>query len=695
MLSRRFPGTLAKALVNKVPTVSHGLGCGCCTRISLQRDPVTNLRYFNTCKPTYSTRVRTQDTSGQAITFVSEHYNVNESEMIEFLDRKNLSHKAMQGELVIKECPFCHDTKGVVTNLWKLYISRKTGAFMCHRCGNKGSWYDFKNKLDRGSAQNTPTIVSYQSSAKGKSATNQDDETKIVFPSQENCDLYEAQLMEEKFAPVSKYLTGTRGINMETAEKYGIGAGTFNYLVENEKTNTTEWKQFVSITFPMIRPTSGTKMQIVRHKFRAIHNKSAMKLDPVGGQWGLFGYATIPKDAKTIVLTEGEFDAMAVYQATGLPSISLPNGCRSLPVNLLPLLERFDKIYLWMDDDLPGQQGAELFAKKLGVARCFIVHSNIGNVTLNDKQLKDANEVLLYGNIDMKELLDQAKPLQHDQIMTYSDLKDEIFRELYFHDSRMVNGIQSIYFPRLINKILKGHRRGELTIITGATGIGKTTILGQLALDFSLQGISTLWGSFEIKNVRLVKKMLCQLAGKDLAQNQAEFEGFSQTFEKLPQYFMSFYGSTSIDQVLDAMDYAVYVNDVQHIVLDNLQFMLSGQGQGYDRFELQDRAVHKLRAFANAKNVHISLVVHPRKVDDMQELGLSSVFGTAKATQEADNVIIIQRGRHYRYISVKKNRFDGTTGEVPYRFEKDSNRIVELTREQIDDLEAGRLEIQY
>jgi hypothetical protein len=31
-----------------------------------------------------------------------------------------------------------------------------------------------------------------------------------------------------------------------------------------------------------------------------------------------------------------------------------------------------------------------------------------------------------------------------------------------------------------------------------------------------------------------------------------------------------------VDQVIDAMDYAVYVHDVSHIVLDNLQFMLSG-----------------------------------------------------------------------------------------------------------------------
>lgn len=56
---------------------------------------------------------------------------------------------------------------------------------------------------------------------------------------------------------------------------------------------------------------------------------------------------------------------MAVYQATGVPAVSLPNGASSLPLGVLPLLERFEKIYLWMDDDGPGQAGVEKFVQKL------------------------------------------------------------------------------------------------------------------------------------------------------------------------------------------------------------------------------------------------------------------------------------------------------------------------------------------
>jgi twinkle protein len=45
---------------------------------------------------------------------------------------------------------------------------------------------------------------------------------------------------------------------------------------------------------------------------RAVDNKAWMRLDPAGGRWGLFGWHTVPDDATEIVITEGEFDAMAV-----------------------------------------------------------------------------------------------------------------------------------------------------------------------------------------------------------------------------------------------------------------------------------------------------------------------------------------------------------------------------------------------
>jgi hypothetical protein len=582
-----------------------------------------------------------------------------------------------------------------------------------------------------------------------------------------------------------------------------------------------------------------------RVKLRSVRDKSAQMLLPRGGGWGMFGWHTVPPpavttsgslsvplsfsatgstsgsagDAATIVLTEGEFDAMSVAQETGLPSVSLPNGCRSMPVELLPQLERFSRILLWMDDDLAGQEGADRVSEKLGMGRCHIVRPSPGlilpklpppaaaaadasgsssaaptggdaasvptSTPSGDPAVataalpKDANEMLQRG-LDLRPLVASAAPRRHDQILDFSELRGAVMREvaasLGVFDSqygagrrdaagnfRSAAGVPYRSLPRL-QRLLKGHRPGEVTIVTGPTGSGKTTLLSQLSLDLAAQGVRTLWGSFEIKHARLIAAMLTQLrsgriplegdlalqmqlalgaqhqlqrGGKGAASQGAAppggrglpafaFSGVSaaaagaasddwlaspppsvaaahpaapfsssagsaerallQSYERaadvlgaLPLQFLRFYGSSDVDRVVDALEYASYVHDTEHVILDNLQFMMSASGSGrggggmFDRFEAQERALDKFRAFATRHDVHLTLVIHPRKEPEDAPLSMSSVFGSAKATQEADTVYILQRAPDGRkYIDVKKNRYDGAVGMVPLAFDPDA-----------------------
>jgi twinkle protein len=93
--------------------------------------------------------------------------------------------------------------------------------------------------------------------------------------------------------------------------------------------------------------------EIIKVKMRGAskETKKYMRQSPPGGTKGLFGYNLVKDTDNVIVVTEGEFDAMAVYQVTGYPAVSLPQGASNLPDVLLPYFERFDKIYLWMDND--------------------------------------------------------------------------------------------------------------------------------------------------------------------------------------------------------------------------------------------------------------------------------------------------------------------------------------------------------
>ncbi len=67
---------------------------------------------------------------------------------------------------------------------------------------------------------------------------------------------------------------------------------------------------------------------------------------------------------------------MAVNQATGIPALSLPQGAHSLPDAVLPYLDQFQKVILWMDNDDAGKINVDKFAQKLGVTRTHIVKHN-------------------------------------------------------------------------------------------------------------------------------------------------------------------------------------------------------------------------------------------------------------------------------------------------------------------------------
>ncbi|CAM9302975.1 unnamed protein product [Chrysoparadoxa australica] len=606
--------------------------------------------------------------------------------------------------------------------MWKLYIGlNSAGAWMCHRCGTQGSWYDFKRRMGRPEiiadahlaalpfSQGSPSPRAHPVS----SSSHNPQSSVPPMPDQRRARSYAANLMENPSNQhVREYLTGKgggkRGLSPNVLYKYGVGCATYSFAGEDG------YVKAPCITFPWVMlpaDLGGNKFNelraslqkggnslpldsiITRIKARSITNKGWQRLDPSGGRWGLFGWHTIPPEATEVVLTEGEYDAMAVYQGTGMPALSLPNGCRNLPVDVLPLLERFDRIFLWMDNDGPGREGAEKFAKKLGERRCRIVRPPKG-----ERPPKDANEALLSG-VDMRAMIDAAAVMPHTDVLHFHDVRSEVLDEI-LHPGKY-EGTPIKAFP-LLSAITKGIRRGEVTVLTGPTGAGKTTLLSQFSLDLAEAGINTLWGSFEIKNTRLLKKMLQQFARRSLGDVMTShpdalqaLNGAASSFllspplaltpsQALPLSFMRFHGGTDVDLVIDAMDYAVYANDVEHIILDNLQFMLNSQGgngrgggSSWDKFAAQDFALDRFRKFATDRNVHVTLVIHPRKEDESQKLTLSSIFGSAKATQEADIVLLLQKVGEKKSLEVKKNRFDGDLGEVLLYYENHTGRLRE------------------
>ena len=70
--------------------------------------------------------------------------------------------------------------------------------------------------------------------------------------------------------------------------------------------------------------------------------------------------------------------------------------------------------------------------------------------------------------VNLATILESAIPMRNDKILTFCDIRSEVWYELYHHEE--ICGLSWTRYPEL-TKLLKGYRRGEMSIYTGATGI--------------------------------------------------------------------------------------------------------------------------------------------------------------------------------------------------------------------------------
>jgi twinkle protein len=265
--------------------------------------------------------------------------------------------------------------------------------------------------------------------------------------------------------------------------------------------------------------------------------------------------------------------------------VVLPDPSTLPPVHI-PFLDSFETVYLWLANDVQGAQNAHCFARKIDEKRCRVVTSEFPSAFQCVRK-----------KIDLAEVLKESRLCYHEFLTTFDKLRDSVYLE--FLQSEALLGVKWQRFEPL-NTTLGGFRRGELTVFSGRTGSGKTTFLSEYSLDLCAQGVNTLWCSFEVKNSRLLKMMMKQFSLVNLDEDLDQFERVADQFARLPLYLTDFHGSQRVERVQEAMSHAVYVHDISHVVVDNMQFMLgttggSGGGGSMDRFAVQDRVVEMFR----------------------------------------------------------------------------------------------------
>ena len=189
----------------------------------------------------------------------------------------------------------------------------------------------------------------------------------------------------------------------------------------------------------------------------------------------LFGWQAIPAAARSVVIVEGELDALAMH-TLGYPALSVPFGGGTGEKQAkwiaaeFDRLAPFDRIYLALDADGPGQEATAEIVKRIGRERCFVL----------DLPHKDANACLLAGvtSEGCSKLVASARTVDPEALRNATDYTEGVLRE--FSEQAQDHGI-SLPWAKAQGKLL--FRMGEVIVLAGINGHGKSEVAGQIVVE--------------------------------------------------------------------------------------------------------------------------------------------------------------------------------------------------------------------
>ncbi len=411
-------------------------------------------------------------------------------------------------------------------------------------------------------------------------------------------------------AKVRDYLTEQRKIPGYVLDRYKIGeAGDL-------------------IVFPFLLP-DGT---LALAKTRQAVDGAAPKPTSANCEPVLFGWQAIPDDAREIIITEGEIDALS-WAAYGQRAMSVPfgggkGGKQNWIENEFDRLERFERIYISTDMDLPGEEAATEIASRLGRHRCYRVKL----------PRKDANACLMegVGSVEMDLAITGASSLDPEGLRLASSFLDEVNR--LFWPTEQDRPGYSTPISKLDGKL--HFRPAELTLWSGAAGAGKSQILSYCVPHWISEGSRVCLSSLEMRAAQTLRRMVKQTGAVDRPSEAFIFDILAYLDRGLLIYDRI--GKSGIEGILEVFDYARAKYGCDQFVIDSLMRL----GVAGDDYTGQEKIMFRLVDWTISSNVHVHLVAHSRKGERGHGVpATEDIKGAMEIGANAFNIVTVWRNR--------------------------------------------------
>tara|TARA_R110002074_G_scaffold196078_1_gene362768 strand:+ start:6432 stop:8048 length:1617 start_codon:yes stop_codon:yes gene_type:complete len=407
------------------------------------------------------------------------------------------------------------------------------------------------------------------------------------------------------------------------------------------------------------------KGKVVAYKVRNLPKDFRVKGDFT--DIDLFGQSTFSQGGRSLVITEGELDAMAVAQAnlsngnTIYPVVSLPSSS-----NLLPLIKNrewvrsFDTVVLMFDKDEAGDKAIEEAAKIIGWDKV-----KVATLPENDP----CETLLKHGPKAIIAAFWAAQPYSPAAVVRGEAIWEEFQKR---------KSVESIPYPSCLsglNDKLGGMRQGEITLFTSGTGSGKSTMIKEIILqikEVTEDNIGMV--SLEESIGDSAQKFIQMFTPEDPTVEQ-EREAFDQVFGDGRLILLDHNGAVSDSSLIDQIENLCLLG-CKYLVLDHITIAVSEGSDGRTGNEAIDAIMSDLLKIVKKHDVWLGIISHLRKsagksFEEGHLASIDDIKGSGSIKQISFDIVTFARNliaenedeRNTIQLRVLKSRFQGLTGD--------------------------------
>ena len=541
-------------------------------------------------------------------------YEYNQRDVLDFANAMGGEKFEKGEELFFKYCPYC---KGGGHDDKTFSINLTNGTYKCFRasCDKQGHFVqlarDFNYKLDDG----------YEPKKYKK------------LPQ-----------IEVKTKPNAVRYMESRGISQAVTERYQITTQTNNDNI---------------LVFPFY-DENGILVSVKYRNTKFIKGKGSKEWFETDTKPILFGMKQC-EGFERLVITEGQIDSLSLAECGIKNAVSVPTGATGFTwlSNVWDWIIKFSEVIVFGD----MENGKMTMLDELSLRLPMRVKAVQEQYYLHEK---DANEILIkYGKDAIAEAIDNAIVPPMKNIKRLADVKAVDLNKL----PKIKTNI------REVDRLTGGLIFGQVIILTGKRGNGKSTFMSQLICEAFEQNCPTMIYSGELSDYHFKRWVDLQIAGpKNVIENINEYGDFvynipndkisaiNDWYRDLAFIYDNNYipnENEELEKLTDTIISAIKQYGVKLICVDNLMTAMD-VGMDVDLYRQQSLFVSTLKTIAVRYDVCVVLVAHPRKSKD--EFTNDDVAGSGDITNRVDVVMSYERdekdsdkGR----LLITKNRLTG------------------------------------